>query len=232
MQASCVYFTTVCATVTLSFFGGSRSVRPDAHQLLAEIGALQQSHERSGRAVQTLRDEFAMPDLALAHPSRHVLEKIRMPRGEIADDKASDIQPFCQYRPHHRRGPFRRSCLAVVVMRDQAAHRHARERIEQREYRFEHLTSDILEIDVDAFRAGFLQLRREIGLAMIEAIIEAELFFHIIAFVLAAREPDGTRALDPGDLADRRADRAGRHRNADDFAGLRLADVEPPGTCP
>src|SRR5450432_4816989 len=111
-----VYFTTACATVTLSFFGGSRFVRPDAHQLLAEIGALQQSHERSGRAVEPLGDEFAMLDLALAHPPRHVLEKIRMPRGEIADDEASDVQSFCQYRAHHRRGPFRRSCLGVVVM--------------------------------------------------------------------------------------------------------------------
>src|SRR6266849_8196241 len=126
-----VYFTTACATVTLSFFGGSRSVRPDTHQLLAEIGALQQSHERGGRAVQTLRDEFAMLDLSLAHPPRHVLEKIRMPRGEIADDKASDIQPFCQYRAHHRRGPFRHRRFRVVILRDQAAHRHTRERIEQ-----------------------------------------------------------------------------------------------------
>src|SRR5947209_6762643 len=41
-----------------------RLVPPDAHQLLAEIGALQQSHERFGRAIEAFGDEFAVLDLA------------------------------------------------------------------------------------------------------------------------------------------------------------------------
>ena len=64
--------------------------------------------------------------------------------------------------------------FGVVVMRDQAAHRNARERVEQRKHRLEHRAADILEIDVDAFRAGGLQLGREIGIAVIEAVVEAE----------------------------------------------------------
>src|SRR5216684_7391406 len=76
--------------------GGSRLVRPDAHQLLAEIGALQESHEGAGRAVETLGDEFAMLDLAFAHPLRHVAQEVGMARGEIADDETSDRQAFCQ----------------------------------------------------------------------------------------------------------------------------------------
>src|SRR5216683_442933 len=70
--------------------GASRLVRPDPHQLLAEIGALQKSHERARRAVEPFGDELAMLDLALAHPPRHVAQEVRMARGEIADDKASD----------------------------------------------------------------------------------------------------------------------------------------------
>src|SRR3954466_9171482 len=66
----------------------SRLVRSYPHQLLAEIGALQQSHERFRRAVQSFRDEFAMLDLAFTHPPRHIAQKVRMSRGEVADDKA------------------------------------------------------------------------------------------------------------------------------------------------
>ena len=119
--------------------------------------------------------------------------------------------------------------LGVVVMRDQAADRHARERVEQREHRLEHRAADILEIDVDAFRAGVLQLRGEIGIAVIDAGIEAELLLDVVAFVLAAGDADRARTLDLRDLADRRADRAGRRRDHDGLAGLRLADVEQPG---
>src|SRR5205814_9985590 len=100
----------------------SRPVRPDPHQLLAEIGAFQKPHECAGGAVQPLGDEFAVLDLTLAHPSRHVAQEIRMARGEIADNKTPDGQAFCQYRAHHRRSPFRHLPLGVVILRDQAAY--------------------------------------------------------------------------------------------------------------
>src|ERR1700722_13456050 len=54
----------------------SRLVPPDPHQLLAEIGAFQQSHEGRGRAVQSLGDEFLVLDFALAHPLRHVAQEV------------------------------------------------------------------------------------------------------------------------------------------------------------
>ena len=131
---------------------GLRLVRPDPHQLLAEIGALQQPHEGGRRAVETLGDEFLVLDLALAHPLRHVAQEVAMARGEIADDEAADGQALGQHRAHHLAGPFRRCLAEIIVFRDQAADRHARERIEQREHRVEHRAADILEIDVDALQ--------------------------------------------------------------------------------
>src|SRR5258708_38991854 len=80
-------------------------------------------------------------------------------------------------------------------MRDQAAHGNARERIEQRERRLEHRAADILEIDVNAFRAGILEFRGEIGIAVIEAIIEAELVLDVVALVLATGDADGAAPL-------------------------------------
>src|SRR6185437_17179919 len=67
------------------------------------------------------------------------------------------------------------------------------------------------------------------GIAVIEAIVEAEFAFDVIAFVLAAGDADGTRALDPRNLADGRADRAGGGGNYHGLTGLRLADLEEPG---
>ena len=61
------------------------------------------------------------------------------------------------------------------------------ERIEQREHRLEHRAAHILEIGVDAFRAGILEFRGEIAIAVIEAIIEAELVLDVVALVLALR---------------------------------------------
>src|SRR3984885_7938080 len=106
-------------------------------------------------------------------------------------------------------------------MRDQAAYRHPRERIELRKPPLEHGAADILEIDVDALGASLFQLGREMGIAVIEAVVEAEFVFDVIAFVLAARDAAGAGTLDPGNLPDRRADRAGRRSYDHGFARLR-----------
>src|SRR5436190_7025003 len=82
------------------WLGGSRLVRSDPHQLLTEIGALEKPDERGRRAVEALGDEFAMFDLAIAHPPRHVAQELCMTRGEIADDKAADSQALGENVTH------------------------------------------------------------------------------------------------------------------------------------
>src|SRR5689334_9814901 len=77
-----------------------RLVRTDAHELLAEIGALQQAHECGRCAVETFGDELLVLDLALAHPLRHVAQEIAVTRGEIADDEAADGQALGQHGAH------------------------------------------------------------------------------------------------------------------------------------
>ena len=109
---------------------------------------------------------------------------------------------------------------------DQSAHRYARERVEERKYRLEHRPTDILEIDIDAFRAGFFQFRRQVRIAVVDTVIEAEFAFDVVAFFPAARDTDRARSLDPGNLPDGRADRAGRRRYHHRFARLRLADIQ------
>src|SRR5439155_21055509 len=103
---------------------------------------------------------------------------------------------------------------------------HTHERVEQRTHRFETRAADVFEIDVDALRAGVFQLRRQIPIAMVEAVVEAELVLDVGALVLAAGDADRARALDACDLADGRADRAGSGGDNYSLASLRLADIE------
>src|SRR5215212_424602 len=56
---------------------GSRLVRSDPHQLLAEVRTFEHADKRAGRAVETLSYEFAVLYLALAHPLRHVTQELR-----------------------------------------------------------------------------------------------------------------------------------------------------------
>ena len=66
----------------------------------------------------------------------------------------------------------------------------------------------------------------EIGAAVVDAGVEAEFVDDVAAFFGAAGNADDAAALELGDLADHRADRAGGSGDHDGFAGLRLANVE------
>src|SRR6516225_9470097 len=83
---------------------------------------------------------------------------------------------------------------------------NAGERIEQGKHSLEYRASDILEIDADTFRAGCRKTVDKIRCPMIDAGIEAEFLGHVTAFLWSSGDADGVCALDPGDLADNRAD--------------------------
>ncbi len=116
--------------------------------------------------------------------------------------------------------------FAVVVLRNQAAHRHARADVEQRQHGVEDRAADVLEIDVDAVRAGVGQLSREVRRAPVEAHVEAERAGDVAAFFGVARDADHAAAFQLRDLADGGAHRAARGGHHDRFARLRLADLQ------
>src|SRR6185295_7753355 len=109
-------------------------------------------------------------------------------------------------------------------MCDDAANRHAREIIEQREYSVPNRTADIFEVNVDPLGASFFQLRCHIRRAVIDCRIEAELLHDVFALLFAACDTDSARALDLRDLPDRRADRTCRRSHDNSFIWFRLAD--------
>ena len=134
---------------------------------------------------------------------------------------------FCSSVDQQQRQPVRAGRRRlVVVVRDKPAHRHARADVEQRQHRVEHRAADVLEIDVDAVRAGGGEALGQLRIAAVEADVEAELFDRVAALVGAAGDADHARALELGDLPDHRADRTGRRGHDHGFARLGLADVE------
>src|SRR5207249_721752 len=76
----------------------------------------------------------------------------------VADDDALDPTPLADDRAEVRPGARR----LVIVFGNHAAHDHAAEIVEPREHHLLHRAADILEIDVDALRTGFVERRAEI----------------------------------------------------------------------
>src|SRR5262249_54210230 len=116
--------------------------------------------------------------------------------------------------------------LLVVVVRDESAHGHACADVEQRQNSIEHGAADILEIDIDAARTGRREPLAQLRLVPIDADIETELPNGVATLVRAAGDANGSRALQPRDLPNDRAHRAGGCSNDDGFTFFGLTDVE------
>src|SRR5262249_32612830 len=67
------------------------------------------------------------------------------------------------------------------------AHGNAGERIEEGKHALEYRATDILEIDVDTFRAGCRKTADEIRCPMVDAGVEAEFLGHVKAFLWSFR---------------------------------------------
>src|SRR5215472_1437884 len=85
-----------------------------------------------------------------------------------------------------------------VIHGNQPANGNAGERIEEGKHSLEYRATDILEIDVDTFRAGCCKTAVEIRCPMIDAGIEAEFLGHVTTFVWSSCDADGVGALDAG----------------------------------
>lgn len=74
----------------------------------------------------------------------------------VQDDEALHVHPFLQNRGQQlpQVVPTEGRRVIVVVVRNEAAHRHAGVQIEQRQHRLQHRPAHVLEVHVDAIRAG------------------------------------------------------------------------------
>src|SRR5882724_4842944 len=198
-----------------------RGILADLDEHLAGVLAAQQPDQRLWRLLQALHDVLAVLQLALAQPARAIGEELRQPVGVIADEEATDGDAVDQ----HRREVRPRRHLGRVVLRDDAAERDARERVDVPQHRLEDVATDVVEVHVDALGAGVAQHRRQVRHAVGHAGVEAQLLQDVLALVLGARDAGDATAADLRELADDGADGAGGGGHDDGLTRLGLGDV-------
>src|SRR2546422_6903553 len=134
----------------------------DPHDELAEIPAAQETDERLRGVLQTDDDVLPVPEPALAEPRRAVAVEVGEAVGVLGDDEAPDERPVDEERGRIRPGRG----LHGVVLRDQAAERDARERVDEPQDGGEDVPADVVEVAVDPLRARLLERgHEEIGRA-------------------------------------------------------------------
>src|SRR5438132_2637905 len=161
------------------------------HQQLAEVLSLEQPDEGFRGMVEAVDDVLAVFEMAALDEWRDRGAELGLAVALVADDEALDLEPLA----HHGAKIGAGARLAVVVFGNHAAHHDAAKVVEPRKHRLLHRAADILEIDVDAFGAGRIQRGAEVGAAMVDRGIEAELVLDIAAFVGATGDADDPGAL-------------------------------------
>src|SRR5262249_17389490 len=105
-----------------------------------------------------------------------------------------------RFWPGHRGGR--------VVLRDESAYRNARKIVEQWPHRLLYSAADVLEVHVNPLGTSGFELLCEIGRAMIDTSIEAQLVGDEAPLLSATSNADRVASFDLGDLPDYRPDRA------------------------
>ena len=193
----------------------------ERHELLAGVCAGEHSHERTRGVVQTFRDGLAVVELVRCDERRELLQRPGPVLHVIADDEALQAHAVGE-----ERWVVLQAIAGAVVVRDDAAERDARERIEAGEHTVHDRAADVFEVDVDAVRGRAGELIGEVVRAVVDASVEAEVVDDVRALRRAARDADRATPAELRELTDDRAHRARRCRHDDGLAGLRFRELE------
>src|SRR5262245_34813083 len=208
------------AAARLSGSGAGR-VGTHLHEHLAGVATAQEPDERLGRAVEPIDDVLAVLQPPLAYPATTIGEELRHAIDVVADDEAADRHTIEQHGSEVRPG----GQLGGVVLRDDAAERNTRKRVDEAQHGLEHVAADVVEVHVDPVGTRLAKHGREIGDSIGHTCVEAELVQHEVTLVLRAGDAHRATAANLRELADGRADRAGGGGDHDRFAGLGLAEI-------
>src|SRR5215468_2695029 len=186
------------------------------HQHLAEIVATQHLGESGWDGLQALADVLAVLNLTGGHQGRDIGQHLLVVvGGEVAHPEILYCHaPRFEERLaqlHQRRAA--RDAVLITIVGDEAANGHPGSRVEQWQYRLEHFATHVLEIDVDAGRAGGGEVRRQGRRKVGDAGVETKLLDHELAFGVAPDDPHHPRVPLLGELPSDLADPAGGRRD-------------------
>ena len=142
-------------------------------------------------------------------------------------EPAADTKPRDGDAVVEQRAEIAQACaLGGVVLRDLPAHRHAAVLRQPQQHGIEHVTTDVVEIHIDALGRSFGQGGIDGAGLVVDAGIEPQILDHVPALFRPARDADGAAPHDLGDLPDDAADGASRSRHRDRLTGLHPRDIE------
>src|SRR5271167_1032052 len=209
-------------------FTGASSIG-DLDERLAEIFAFQKPDQFARRVLNTRCHVFAVLDLAFLDPPRQLAKALLVSLGIVEDEEAFDAPAGADQVPEEARPQLG---FLQVILGYLAANNDARLEIEEGKDIVGDAAADIVEIDIDALRAGGLEIGGQIpARAVIDASVVAEFLGAVFHLRLGPGRADGTAAFELGDLAHNAADGTRGRRDDDRFTRLRLAEVEECEIC-
>src|ERR1041385_6017556 len=177
------------------------------HQHFSEIVPAQHFGKTCRHIFYAMADVLAIFEGSRSYQRRdRAQEFVLVVRDIIADKKIADRHLAFRedVRPSPHQGSPRIRSGRIAIVRDQATNRHPCIGIEQRQHRIEHGAADVFEIDVNAGRAGLVQILRKRRAQMRDTGIEPERPRYEAAFFVTAGDSDDARSREtrklPGDL--------------------------------
>src|SRR5216683_242019 len=130
-----------------------------SHDDLAEIPPVQHPDQCFGRFLQTVDNILAIADPAIGDRCSNFAQEIRvMLASKFVVDESAQCQALAQNLAHGGRKSIRAVAgRRPIVLRDEAADRHPREVVEQRQHRLPDSSADIFEVEFIPHEVAFLR---------------------------------------------------------------------------
>ena len=185
----------------------------ELNNLFAKIVTFKHADERRRRVINTVSYCFPVFQFAFVQPATRQRIPFRCVLLVVGYDKALhlDVTPNeCRHASGARRHVFR----LVVVVGDHAAQGDTTEQCHVPDRGFQDFTTNIFEVDIDAFREGSTDGRMNtVDRLVVKRLIETEPIFQPCDFFVRASTTNNSTTGVARNLPDHGTDRACRCRN-------------------
>src|SRR6516162_8969303 len=182
------------------------SLSADLYDLLSEIFAVQEPKKCFRHAFDSLEHVLFETDLSSSLPTGETLQRFIAPVPPVEHQKSVDAGAAADEMAHEPLADFGLAELARES--NAAANHHTRADGQIFHHAIVHGTRRVVEEDIDATRAGFLDSHREIGgFLVIDRRTKTD-FPAPFQLIIASGDCHGTTSRQFGDLADQLADRS------------------------
>src|SRR5690606_20849530 len=197
----------------------------DVHQLFAEVSALEHALEGLHGIFQPFGDCLAVFEIATGHLFGEQPGNLLVAVLPLGHQEEAVFGLVLAHSAEHVERRLHLAGILGVVGGYITADRHPRALVQQLGHRPGHLAADVLEVHIDAIRAGSSQVGLQVPGLVVDASVKAQHVYHEAALLLSPGDAHHAAAELLRRLAHHTAHRTGRRRHHHGFAGLGLADI-------